>query len=156
MKSNNIYYFCKNKRNFLLIEIIIALAIISLLTIPLIKNPIYYFKSQINSFTKIEYERIADLTFFEIKLLFHSNPKKIIEIKEKEIKNSEEHQLSPKTISITDKINKKIQRSYKLSYKEKITSKNETFKLVTVQVRLREDNQIEPNVYIYNFIAKKQ
>ena len=120
-----------------------------------VSNPIFFFRSQLKSLAKIDCERIADNTFFEIKLLFFSDEIKIDSIRNTDIKNSEYFFLEDEKVILSKSIVKPIKRSYKLSYKEKTTTKEETFRLITVLVFLSENYQKKPYMYEFNFLSKK-
>lgn len=61
------------KKAFLLTEVLLALALLELCLIPLIKQPIRLYRSQIESLHHLELERMADWSFTEIKEIFLKN-----------------------------------------------------------------------------------
>jgi len=136
MKTNKSpVFFNKNKRYFLLIEILIAFAIISLFTIPLIRNPIYFCKSQIISLEKIECERIAELTFLDLKLALMKKEMNLHNISKYE---KEAQKIPLSSCYIETLKNKEVKRFYKIySKKEKKTINNQVFKLVNVKIYLK-------------------
>jgi len=154
MKSNKqIKKIIKTKKNFLLIEILIAISLITMLTIPLIRNPIFFCRSQIKSIEKIECERIADLTFLDIKLKFYKNQIDISNIQKYEEKASKSF-LKPYFLDSLK--NKKIKRSYKMySKKEKLTPNNEIYKLVHLKIFLQPQDEKKPYVYKYKLVCQK-
>jgi hypothetical protein len=145
--------FNKKKRHFLLIEILIALALISLFSFPLLRNPIYFCISQINSLQKIECERMAELTFLEIKLSFL---KKEINLKNipREEKEALEIPLRPYYLDTLK--NKEVQRSFKIySKKEKVSKNDQVFKLVNVTILLQPKDLKKPYQYKYKIAAQR-
>ncbi|NGX63189.1 MAG: hypothetical protein KR126chlam6_00596 [Candidatus Anoxychlamydiales bacterium] len=155
MKSNNSLIFSnKNKRSFLLIEILIAISLISLLIVPLIQNPIYFFKSQIKSLEKLECERIADLTFLDLKISLYKNQIDLSNLATSKKDTSYTNLEPSKLISFNDK---QIDRSYKIYNKsfDKKTSDNKTYKLLTIRVFLKPSDQKEKYEYEYKMMYKK-
>ena len=61
------------KKNFLLIEILIAFALVSLCMVPLVSGPLKLHKLQTVQLIKMEKERLAEWTFCEIKEMFLKN-----------------------------------------------------------------------------------
>ena len=55
------------KRNYLLVEILLAIFIISLCVLPIVKTPIVVYSKIQQNLQKIEYERLCDLAYFTIK-----------------------------------------------------------------------------------------
>ncbi|NGX34531.1 MAG: hypothetical protein K1060chlam1_00884 [Candidatus Anoxychlamydiales bacterium] len=154
MKSNKrLFFFYKNKRSFLLIEVIIAFALITLLIVPLIRNPIYFFRSQIKSLEKLECERIADLTFLDLKLGIYGKkiPTKNLETSKKATKHVT---LDPYYLETFNK--KEIKRSYKLysRRKEKQTLNNEKYKLLNIRIFLKPIDQTKKYEYEYKMLCK--
>ena len=63
----------KKKQPFLLLEILVAIFIVCLCLIPLIQNPIQSYRAEIDLLEEMEKERLADLTFVEIKEMLLKN-----------------------------------------------------------------------------------
>ncbi len=61
------------KRPFLLIESLIALSLLALCAVPLVKQPLLFYKDEMNFLTQMEIERLADWTFTEVKELLLKN-----------------------------------------------------------------------------------
>ena len=57
------------KRNFLLLEVLLAIAIVAFFAAPLMRLPIKHYREQINRLESFERRRIADWTFTEVKEL---------------------------------------------------------------------------------------
>jgi hypothetical protein len=154
MKSNKPFiFFIKTKRFFLLIEILIAFTILSLFVASVIRNPIYFCRSQIKSLEKIECERIADLTFLDVKLAFLTKKIPIDDIAK--YVNDAPIKSLPSYYSDTFK-NKEIKRSYQIysKKKEKITPNDEKYKLVHVKIALLPIDAKDPYTYKYKIILK--
>lgn len=152
MKTNKLPINTKQKKHFLLIEILIALAILSMLTFPLIRNPLHFCISQIQSLEKMECERIADLTFLDIKLAMMTK-----EIDPNSIPKYEGHSpkisLSPYYLKTLK--NKEVKRSYKLyAKKEKKAVNDQTIKLVNVKIYLQPKALKKPYEYKYKIVTR--
>ena len=55
------------KKPFLLLEVLIALLLVSLCLIPLIRSPVENYRTEMRQLEEMEGERLADITFAEIK-----------------------------------------------------------------------------------------
>jgi len=55
------------KKPFLLLEVLIALLLVSLCLIPLIRSPVENYRTEIRLLEKMEGERLANLSFAEVK-----------------------------------------------------------------------------------------
>jgi type II secretory pathway pseudopilin PulG len=155
MTSNKQFIFSnKTKRAFLLIEILIALSIIALLIVPLIKNPIYFFKSQIKSLERLECERVADLTFLDLKIALYKGVIDVNNLTTNKKDSSYINLIPAKLISFNDKL---IDRRYKIYSKspEKKTEKD-IYKFLTIRLFLRPIDQKEKYEYEYKTLYKKK
>lgn len=133
-------------------EIIIAFFLISLFSIPLIRNPIYFCISQIKDLEKLECERIAELTFLDVKLAFL---KKQIDLKNM-AKYEEDAEIKPlKSFYLDTFKNKEVKRSYKVYYKrEKQTPSDENYRFVHIKIFLLPQGLKDPYVYKYKLTIK--
>lgn len=155
MKSIKRFKFLKNKRHFLLIEILIAFSLITMLSVPLIRNPIYYFRSQIHSLQKIELQKIADFTFLDIKLDLYKNniPLSNLASLEKEAISTP---LKPSLLSLPGPFKgKEVTRSLQIWASTKISKKNEEYKLISIKITLKPLNQKKSYNFKYKVVAKK-
>jgi hypothetical protein len=59
----------KTKRNFLLLEVLMAIALVAVFAAPLMRWPIKHYRAQITRLENFECQRLADWTFSEIKEL---------------------------------------------------------------------------------------
>ena len=57
------------KRNFLLLEVLLAIALVAVFAAPLMRLPIKHYRAQINRLESFECRRMADWTFSEVKEL---------------------------------------------------------------------------------------
>lgn len=62
-----------SKRYFILLEILIALTLIVLLSIPLIRNPIYFYKKELSDLKELELHRIEKESFNKVKEMLYKN-----------------------------------------------------------------------------------
>jgi hypothetical protein len=76
----------KRKKTYLLLELMISLALISLLAIPLIHEPFELLSDEVAALERMELERISELYFAEIKEKLYCNkiPWNVLEKKSKE------------------------------------------------------------------------
>lgn len=109
------------KRPFLLIEALIALSLLFICAVPLVKQPLQFYKDEINFLTQMEIERLADWTFTEVKELLLQN-----EIPWEKIPGKGEKtgpfSLEPSTIRIPGYAAKEVKRSFTLEGKGEKTS----------------------------------
>jgi len=154
MKSNKApLFFNKTKRHFILIEVLIAIALISVFSIPLIRNPIYFCKSQIKSLEKIECERLADLAFLDIKIGIY---KKEISVNNLENRVEDAIKIPFKSYFLDSLQNKEIKSFYKLnSHQTKETPNNEIYKIVKIKLYLQPIDQKKSYTYNYKIVCKK-
>lgn len=61
------------KRTFLLLEILIAFFLVSLCIVPLVKQPLQLYRSELERLEGMEMERLADWTFSEVKEMLLKN-----------------------------------------------------------------------------------
>lgn len=109
------------RRPYLLFELLIALSIVSLCIVPLVRTPFAAFKKEIESLEKIELQRIAELTFAEVKEQLYKNeiPWKIISEK-----NADEPLKTKITVSLGKNINHDYEQSLFLWSKKIENGKN--------------------------------
>ena len=56
---------CKDRRPFTLMELLLCIFLITLIAIPLSRNPVYLFKQEITLLRELELSRLADVAFVE-------------------------------------------------------------------------------------------
>jgi hypothetical protein len=123
------------KRSFLLLEVLLAIALVAVFAAPLMRWPIQHYRSQMNRLEDFERRRIADWTFTEIKelLLKEAIPWDRLPSKDETARFS-----LPDAKMILPKLPPRlISRSYTLKCKgEKQGLHGETFRLFRVEVYL--------------------
>lgn len=122
------------KKPFLLLEVLIALALVLLAAVPLIVQPIRLYRAELKLLEQVEGERIADWTFSEIKesLLKNEIPWEKIPSKDH---TSASFALAPVELQIPGVRAKSIQRSFTLFCKaEKEGLYGETYRLIYVNL----------------------
>lgn len=68
-----IAYMKLKKHPFILLELLIAMTLLSFTTLPFIHIPFNYLQNELKSLKKIELERIAELSIIETKALLYQN-----------------------------------------------------------------------------------
>jgi hypothetical protein len=78
------------KKSFFLIEVLLALQLVSLGALYVIQTPLHFFHHEVKTLQAMDHQRFADLAFSEIKESFYRNqiPWDQIPVKEKESKFS--------------------------------------------------------------------
>jgi arsenate reductase-like glutaredoxin family protein len=127
------------KRNFLLLEVLIAFSLITICAIPLIKQPLKFYREEIAKLEQIEKERIADWTFTEIKEILLKNEIPWKKLPDKGETTSPFH-LPPSQIQIFGKTPKMIKRSFVLTGRgEKQGLNSEVYRQLGVYVFLNDE-----------------
>lgn len=152
----------KSKHTFLLLEILIAILLVSLCLIPLIQSPIQSYRAEMKLLEEMEGERLAEWSFSEVKdkLLKNEIPwDKIPSLTEK----SAPIDLPPITIQIPGSKPKKIERSFVLrcgKKGEKEGLKGEIYRMMHVDImftpRLSQKKQKkDKRDYSYRLMVRK-
>jgi hypothetical protein len=139
------------KKNFLLIEILVAITLIALCSFTLMENPIRFFSHEIKTLEKIEFERIADLSFLEIKERLYKN--EISWDMASTQKKAKIETLKDFDLKIGS-FEKKITRSYQVwTRREKESFKGDIYRALLVYIYL--DSKSFKEVYKYRVFAQK-
>lgn len=137
------------KRNFLLLEVLLAVALVALFAAPLMRWPIRHYRSQIDRLEEFERQRIADWTFTEIKenLLKEGIPWEKLPGKEQSLTLY----LSDVPMMLENLPSRTISRSYTLRCKgEKQGLHGEIFRLYKVEINLN-----KKKTYRYKILVQK-
>lgn len=144
----------KKKNSYLLLETIIALFLITICLLPIAQNPIFFLKSQIISLEKMDLERIADLSFSEIKEKLYKNEIPFDEI----IKNEEKsklYNLKDEYILLDKFPQKQVLRNFKIcQVKDKKGPGGAKYKLCRVNVFLEMPKK-QKQEYIYSLFIQQ-
>jgi hypothetical protein len=123
------------KRNFLLLEVLLAVALIAIFAAPLMRLPIEHYRAQINRLETFEYQRVADWTFTEVKELLLKEG-----IKWEKLPSKGQSLMVPigdANLLIPHLPSRRVHRSYTLACKgEKQGIHGEIFRLYYVDVRI--------------------
>lgn len=155
--STHLQSFKLRKKNFLLLEILICLALICLCLSPLIETPLQAYKSVIENLEEIERQNLAISTFAEIEMKLLNNDidwKKI----PSEGQTSEEFLLSDEVLSIGDIKQSTVTRSFTISCNkkgEKISSHDEIVRILNINISLSNTNKPK-NIYKFKTLVKKR
>ena len=126
----------KKKRTFLLLEILIAIFIVSLCLIPLIQAPIRSYRAEMRLLEEMEGERLADWTFSEIKEKLLKNEIPWEKLPGTEVKSAP-FSLPSATIQIFGAKTKKIERTFTLKcgkIGERTGKNGEVYRMFTVAI----------------------
>lgn len=123
----------KRKRPYLLLELMIALTIVSLCSIPLMRYPMYCLQTQLTLLKEGELERLAEESFAEIKEAFYKNEVPIDKIKEGKEKFL--YKTAPVNLSFGKTLSQSFEKRYYLRTHAQKTGKNlEDYFLVYVDI----------------------
>ena len=126
------------KKPFLLLEILIAFALVELCAVPLVRKPLKMFREEMKYLLEMEQERLADWTFTEIKELLLKNEIAWEKIPLKKGKSGP-FELPNATIEIPGCPTKNIERSFTLTGRGEIIGKqNEVYRQLGVHITLNE------------------
>ncbi len=147
------------KRPSLLLEILLSCALLTAAVGPLIRKPIALYQMQMKVLKEVEKQRLADLTFAEVKmaLLRHQIPWKKLPSKEKK---QIVYPMPPATLNIPYCQAQPIQRRviFKLR-REKVGIQGDIVRLLDIEVQFEPfpaPKEEKPGVqYIYPAIVKK-
>lgn len=122
------------KRSFILIEILLAFVLVTLCSIPLIRQPLQLYRLEMRRLEQMERERLADWTFSEIKEKLFKNeiPWEKIPLKNKK---SGPYSLPCAYIRIPGCPEKQIERRFTLKGKrEKLGPQEELYRALDVHI----------------------
>lgn len=142
------------KHSFILLEVLIALFLITACIIPLIRIPYIALKKEISFLENFHLTRIADLSFSEIKTKLFKNEIHWSDIPLKtDSKNELIYELPPYNI-FCFKTKKTINRKAIICAKEKEGKQNITYRLAIVTIVLSKDNN-EKKEFVYKAFMRK-
>lgn len=125
------------KKPFLLLEVLVAFVLLTICLVPLVKQPLLLYKKERACLEEMEWERLADWTFTEVKELLLKNEIDWEKIP-KPLKTSANFPLPPKTICLPGYDPKEIERHFQLyTYGEKQGLENQTYRQLKVTVFLK-------------------
>lgn len=145
------------KRPSLLLEILMACTLLTLCVSPLIRKPVELYLTQMKALQDVEKERLADLSFAELKweLLQNEIPWKDLPAKKSQAKI---FPLPDAVLQIPYSANKPIKRRaiFKCR-KEKLSSKGEIVRLLELEIQFEPFEEKKKNrAYVYQVVLKKQ
>ncbi len=145
----------KEKRPFILLEILLALTLVSLCAIPLIVKPIAAYRFEMKALEEVEGERLADWTFSEIK-------EEMLQLKipwEKLPALSETagpFPLNPGSIQVPGRQPKKIKRSFTLYCKgEKEGMAGQTYRMLYIKIEFNPVLSKKKKTYTYRLPVQR-
>jgi hypothetical protein len=145
------------KRSFLLLEILIALFLLSLCLFPIARNPIFFLKSQLKIIDEIHCQRIADLTFCKIKEKLYQNEICWDSLIKNKSNSKIYSDLKDELVEVDNFYKKEIKRSYKISIKnQKKGQGNYLYRILNVEIYLLPKNQKKSFIYNYNIFVQKK
>lgn len=146
------------KASFLLLEVIVALAIVALCAYPLLSPHFFTFKKQIELAEKSQLQNWAELSFLEIEQkLYDLKGKETEEFNWTSFENEKERKLeSPAIVYLGEGKSNLFERYYSLSFKEKeLDLRKEDLRLLEVKIWFpRKENS--PHQYSFTTIIAKE
>lgn len=143
------------KRPFVLLEILIAFMLVAICAIPLVRQPLWFFRKEVASFELIEKERMADWTFTEIKESLLKNEIPWDKIPAKGITTAP-FRLPPATLQIPNCKKTPVKRSFTLLCKgEKPGRNDEIYRSLEIMVSL-DDNKYKFRIPVQRKVEKKE
>lgn len=146
------------KRPMILLDVMIALALVILCAVPLLLKPIRIYRSELKVLEAGEGQRLADLTFAEVKESLLQNKigwDKLPSFN----KTSEVFYLKPFVLEIPERSPKQIERFFTLYCKgEKKGLGGETYRMIYVSIGFRPKLSMKKNGdgnYVYRVALKK-
>jgi hypothetical protein len=128
------------KKSFLLLEVLIALTLVTISALPLVKEPLHLFKAEFKAFEELEQERLANLAFVEVKEAFYNHKIPWEKIPEKK-DTSSPIPLSPVTIQIPGRPPKTVPCSFTITCTGKKEGlKDQIYKNLLINVKIQERN----------------
>jgi hypothetical protein len=153
----------RKKASFLLIEVLIAVAIIGLCVYPLLAPHIAMAQAEIRTLERSKLERLADQTYVEIVeglfegYLIHGRERQPVTWKDftKEVKGQK---LNPVMLAITSSLSVEYSREYevaRISGEEKSGARDD-YRLLEVTIRIHKKGTHDPSAkYVYHTIIQK-
>jgi hypothetical protein len=125
------------KRNFLLLEVLIALSLLTICLVPLVKQPLKLYKKEIEHLEDLELERVADWTFMEVKEMFLKGEISWNRLPDHIWGETQAFALSPTQIQIPGCQPKTFKRSFTLITRgEKVGKNDEIYRQIYVKIFL--------------------
>jgi hypothetical protein len=144
------------KRPSLLLEILLACALLAAAAGPLMRKPIELYQRQMKALKEVEKQRLADLSFAEVKvnLLTHQIPWK--KLPSKEVKQKL-YPLAPVKMNIPYCSAQSIERRAILKLRrEKIGMRGEIIRLLEIEIQFEpQKNDPSPTKYVYQALVSK-
>ncbi len=137
------------KKPFLLLEVLISFLFVFICIIPLIKNPLQFYRTELGNLEKMEKDRLADWTFSEVKEMLLKNEISWDAIPHKWQK-SVEFRLPDGKIYLPNCRPKIVKRKFILTGRgEKVGKNGEDYRLLGIFIQLDKD------LYRFRLPAKK-
>ncbi len=154
-KLSTSVFFLFQKRSYVLLEVMIALVLVCLCLLPLALNPIKTLQKEIEMLEEIEYERIAEITFMQIKEMLLKN-----EIPWEDLSTSQKvkkkNNLAPVFLSLPGFYEKKIERAFKIYCPhEKEGMQSTIYRHILLSIELFNQAK-KTQLYEYHLFAQKQ
>jgi hypothetical protein len=124
----------RSKRNFLLLEVLLALQLVAFGALYVIQNPLRYLREEIKTLQSMEYQHLADLTFSEIKEAFYLQQIPLNQIPKN--KSNSCFVLWKEPLNSSCELLGKVYRYYRIYGKEKQGKDKNHYHLLTLQLFL--------------------
>jgi len=136
----------KQNRSFLLLEMLIAIFLVSISAAPFLTSTLSFFRSELKQLELIEAQRIAELSFFEVKSLLYQNEIPWSSIPKNQT-DAKLRRLPEFSMQIPGFDEKKIQRNYLLWGPSKEGISEQSYKKIHVLITLEIPNHKSPSAF---------
>jgi hypothetical protein len=131
----------KQKSPFLLLELLVALTLVSIVSIPLIQRPVAAYLKEIAALESIELRRLSDLAFFEVRELLANHTIPLYALPQRK-ELSSLYPLNTTSISRPPHRTQEVQRGFRLyCLREKKGLDGKTYRFFEIQIELQTPNK---------------
>lgn len=143
------------KRPSILLEILLACALLTTAAVPLIRKPIQLYQTQMGALKEVEKQRLADLAFAEVKENLLKQKISWKKLPSKAVKQKL-YPLAPVKINIPYCGQQLIKRRAILKLRrEKVNMKGEIVRLLEIEIQFEPEKRPSSSRYVYQAIVKK-
>ncbi len=142
--------FLRYFRSYILIEILISLAFVTMCAVPLLLPHFVILRAEIKTLEELQLERLADVAFAEVKQMLFENKISWEEIGKAKEKHKLVQDLSPVSIKIGKGSTAIYARSFDLYCEKKSQARSDPeFRLIKITIHFKPANKEESVDYTY-------